>query len=108
MDRLRKKSILLTSYLEYLLGTVIGPSTVEIFTPTDPEQRGCQLSITFQNGVESEAVNKLLLASGVICDVRKPNVMRVAPAPLYNSFMDVYNFIQLLEASLKTLSNQAK
>ena len=74
-----------------------------IFTPTDPEQRGCQLSISFQNGIESEVVNKMMLASGVICDVRKPNVMRVAPTPLYNSFLDVFNFIRLLKTTLENL-----
>jgi kynureninase len=103
MDRLRRKSVLLTSYLEFLLHTVIGHDRIEIFTPSDPEQRGCQLSISFLKGVESETVNKLLLASGVICDVRKPNVMRVAPAPLYNSFGDVYTFIQILKKSLDTV-----
>lgn len=103
IHRLRKKSILLTSYLEYLLNTEIGPEKVLIFTPSDPDQRGCQLSISFQNGIESEVVNKMMLASGVICDVRKPNVMRVAPTPLYNSFMDVFTFIQLLKTTLENL-----
>ena len=105
MDRLRKKSILLTSYLEHLLTVVIGPDKVAIFTPSDVTQRGCQLSITFQNGVESEIVNKMLLEQGVICDVRKPNVMRVAPAPLYNSFGDVFNFIRVLKDSLDVVSS---
>ena len=103
IDRLRKKSILMTSYLEYLLITEIGPEKVLIFTPSDPNQRGCQLSISFQGGVESTVVNKLLLAGGVICDERKPNVMRVAPAPLYNSFVDIYTFIQLLKTILENL-----
>ena len=94
---------MLTSYLEYLLNTVIGPEKVSIFTPSDPEQRGCQLSISFQNGIESEIINKQLLGSGVICDVRKPNVMRVAPTPLYNSYNDVYTFIQLLKGILEII-----
>lgn len=85
------------------MNTEIGPEKVLIFTPSDPEQRGCQLSISFQNGIESDVVNKIMLSYGVICDVRKPNVMRVAPTPLYNSFMDVFNFIQLLKRTLDNL-----
>jgi kynureninase len=103
MDRLRKKSILLTSYLEYLLETEIGPEKIEIFTPKNPEQRGCQLSIAFLANVQSEDVNKVLALNGIICDTRKPNVMRVAPTPLYNSFNDVYDFIQILKKSLNCI-----
>ena len=103
MDRLRAKSLLLTAYLEHLLGADIGPDDVRIFTPSDPAQRGCQLSVTFLRH-DVEAVNKALLAAGVICDVRKPDVMRVAPAPLYNSFTDVFRFVQLLKAALCALA----
>ena len=103
IDRLRRKSILLTSYLEIMLKEVIGTERMEIFTPADPEQRGCQLSICFLNGVESEIVNKMLGKLGVICDERKPNVMRIAPTPLYNSFMDIFKFIQCLKDCLLSL-----
>ena len=103
MDALRQKSILLTSYLEFLINTEIGHENVTIFTPTDPAQRGCQLSLTFLRH-DVEAVNQALLRVGVICDVRKPDVMRVAPAPLYNSFTDVYRFIQFLRDTLCALS----
>jgi len=102
MHRLRAKSLLLTGYLEHLLGAEIGPDNVRIFTPEDPAQRGCQLSVTFLRH-DVEAVNKALLAAGVICDVRKPDVMRVAPAPLYNSFTDVFRFVQLLKDALCAL-----
>ena len=102
MDRLREKSIRLTAYLEYLINTEIGPSEVHIFTPSDPAQRGCQLSLSFLKR-DVEAVNRSLQSAGVICDVRKPDVMRVAPAPLYNSFCDVYDFVHLLKSTLATL-----
>ena len=74
---------------------------MKIFTPSNPEERGCQLSISFRHDVE--VVNKHLAAEGVICDVRKPDVMRVAPAPLYNSFTDVYRFVHILKDILEKM-----
>ena len=104
MEELRKKSLLLTGYLEYLLQTEIGPDMVTIFTPADPTQRGCQLSVKFLKH-NVEIVNKMLYKEGVICDVRKPDVMRVSPAPIYNSFHDVYLFIQRLKSVLSQLES---
>ena len=73
---------------------------VNIFTPRDPEARGCQLSLSFAGAGGVAPVFDALQAKGVICDVRKPDVMRVAPAPLYNSFLDVFEFVQLLKGVL--------
>jgi len=98
MPRLRAKSLLLTNLLEHLLLTEIPAGEVTIFTPADPTQRGCQLSLTFRQNLD--AVFQTLQAAGVVCDVRKPNVMRVAPAPLYNSAKDVWDFVQILKAAL--------
>jgi kynureninase len=100
MEKLRAKSLLLTAYLEHLIIGELG-GKVKIFTPANPEERGCQLSLSFQHDVE--IVNKSLAAAGVICDVRKPDVMRVAPAPLYNSFGDVYRFVHILKGILDKL-----
>ena len=71
------------------------PNDIDIFTPADPLQRGCQLSISFHSNLDE--IFKGLQENGVICDIRKPNVMRIAPTPLYNSFSDVYQFIQILK-----------
>ena len=98
MDRLVKKSLLLTGYLEHLILTELPPGEVGIFTPSDPLQRGCQLSMTFSRGVDKVFAN--LQERGIVCDVRKPDVMRVAPAPLYNSFSDVFEFVSILKEVL--------
>jgi len=94
MSSLRKKSILLTGYLERLINTQLSEH-ITIITPKEINQRGCQLSLVFKKGVEE--ISKELSAKGVICDVRKPDVLRVAPTPLYNSFHDVWKFIQILK-----------
>lgn len=99
MSALLAKSLLLTGLLEHLLLTEVPEGEVSIFTPSDPAQRGCQLSLSFRQDLD--AVFSKLQAAGVVCDVRKPNVMRVAPAPLYNSALDVYEFVQLLKGALK-------
>jgi len=94
MDKLVTKSKELTNYLLYLLNT-IDTDRIEIITP---EERGCQLSIRVQNG------NKNLFDSitekGVVADWREPDVIRVAPTPLYNSFQDVFNFYNILKKEL--------
>jgi kynureninase len=66
----------------------------QIITPREPGQRGCQLSI-----VVRERPRELLQAleqEGIVCDFREPNVIRVAPVPLYNSFHDVWTFARVL------------
>ena len=90
---IRKKSLLLTGYLEYLLKETVGDS-VEIVTPTDPAARGCQLSLTVKTGIQG--LQQQLTREGFICDFRKPNILRIAPTPLYNTFMDVWELATTL------------
>jgi kynureninase len=97
MDRLRAKSLLLTGYLEFLLRQELS-SHCEIFTPTDPAQRGAQLSLSFN--IDMDEALKLLGDMGVMCDLRRPSCIRVAPTPLYNSFSDVYEFVNILKSIL--------
>eukprot|EP01095_Lingulamoeba_sp_RSL-Kostka_P000336 TRINITY_DN1052_c1_g1_i1.p1 TRINITY_DN1052_c1_g1~~TRINITY_DN1052_c1_g1_i1.p1 ORF type:complete len:472 (+),score=161.32 TRINITY_DN1052_c1_g1_i1:32-1447(+) len=98
IEVLRAKSTLLTNYLEYLLEKHIVPLNVlKIITPKDPNRRGCQLSLLFS--IDIENIHKQISEKGVICDLRKPNVMRIAPTPLYNSFLDVWTFVDLLKSA---------
>ncbi|SHI34865.1 Kynureninase [Mesonia phycicola] len=94
---IRAKSVKITNYLEYLLKEIEGDQ-IEIITPQNPEERGCQLSIKVKNA--NKALFDKLMAAGVIADWREPNVIRVAPAPLYNSFEDVYKMVERLKALL--------
>uniref|UniRef100_A0AAY5EW70 Kynureninase n=1 Tax=Electrophorus electricus TaxID=8005 RepID=A0AAY5EW70_ELEEL len=105
MTDLRRKSVLLTGYLEYLLQYHYsrdeadpGKPYVRVITPSDPAQRGCQLSLSFS--VPIRAVFKELEKRGVACDMREPDILRIAPVPLYNSFTDVHLFISILESVL--------
>ncbi len=92
MEKLRAKSLLLTGYLEYLL-TQKGSNDFTILTPRDPAQRGAQLSLQMRE--HGKALCQRLLEKNVICDWREPDIIRVAPAPLYNSFMDAYRFAEI-------------
>jgi len=97
LKSLREKSIRMTAYLEYLLEQ-LSHLSFSIITPKDPERRGAQLSLLFaERGPE---VFKALTDNGVIADWREPNVIRIAPVPMYNNFEDCYRFYQIL-ASLK-------
>lgn len=96
-ENIRAKSVKITNYLEYLLKEIEGDQ-IEIITPQNPEERGCQLSIKVKNA--NKALFDKLMAVGVISDWREPNVIRVAPAPLYNSFEDVYKMVERLKALL--------
>lgn len=96
MDALVQKSKLLTGYLEFLLLNG-NRKDFRIITPADPAQRGCQLSIVMeQNG---KAVFDTLTQQGVIADWREPDVIRVAPVPLYNSFEDVWRFADIFHSA---------
>lgn len=100
---LREKSLLLTGFAEFLLNS-IADNKLKILTPSNENERGCQLSILIlENGRD---VFDQLTEHGVIADWREPNVagqggvIRIAPIPLYNSFIDVYKFYQLLKEAL--------
>jgi kynureninase len=93
MPALRAKSESLTGYLQYLLDRLPG-GCCKVITPRDPAQRGCQLSLLVQERAR-ELVNALEKA-GVASDFRAPNVVRVAPAPLYNTFHEVWTFARIL------------
>jgi kynureninase len=97
MPALREKSVRLTAYLEFLLRE-IRDDRISIVTPSDPSQRGCQLSIRVKDS--NKKLFDALIASGVSADWREPDVIRVAPVPLYNSFSDVYGFAQTLKQTL--------
>ncbi len=97
-ENLRKKSEKLTGYLEFLLDEMKNDA-INVITPRNPEERGCQLSIQVKNA--DKTLHTKLTEAGVISDWREPDVIRVAPAPLYNSFEDVYQFSGKLKEVLK-------
>jgi len=98
MDALRKKADHLTGYLEYLVNT-LGKDKVNIITPSDISQRGSQLSIQVNNA--DKALFDAITEAGVIADWREPDVIRVAPTALYNSYTDVYRFYTILKTALE-------
>ncbi len=98
MEALCEKSRKLTGYLEFLLRE-ISDERISLITPSDPDERGCQLSIRGKDADKS-LFNSLTL-SGVMADWREPDVIRVAPVPLYNSFTDVYRFAEILKQCLR-------
>ena len=100
MDSLRQKSIKLTNYLQFLLESEPdGQSKKQytIITPRQADQRGCQLSILVRE--HPKELFAKLEAAGVKCDFREPNVIRVAPTPLYNTFHEVWRFANILRRS---------
>ena len=98
MPALRAKSERLTGYLEFLLGQ-IDNDRISVITPSDPKQRGCQLSIRVKDSDKS--LFEAITSRGVFADWREPDVIRVAPVPLYNSFTDVYEFAEILKGCLQ-------
>lgn len=93
MPALREKSEMLTGYMEFLLQQLTH-LPFDIITPSDPTQRGCQLSLLFKE--RGKEVFEKLTENGVIADWREPNVIRIAPVPLYNTFEDCYRFYEIL------------
>ncbi len=99
MPALREKSLALTGYLERLLADRLAHA-IEIITPRDPQARGCQLSLRVRRG-NGRGVFDRLSDGGVVCDWREPDVIRVAPVPLYNRYADVYRFTELLAQAVE-------
>lgn len=105
IKKLRRKSELLTGYMEFLLHQ-IDPQEMHftILTPSNARERGCQLSIFMkQNG---KKVFDKISKAGVIADWREPGVIRVAPVPLYNTFEEVYRFAEIFKKALKPVSSR--
>jgi kynureninase len=97
MAALREKSLKLTAYLEQLIDRELA-GKVQIITPRDPQQRGAQLSLVAQGAARD--LERRLHAEGVVVDFREPNVIRVAPTPLYNTFHDCWQLVQALKRVL--------
>ncbi|KAI7704586.1 Kynureninase [Hortaea werneckii] len=107
MNQLRAKSLKLTKYLEDLLNslakeqeTSAGGACFSIMTPRNPAERGAQLSVLLVPGI-LDAVMHHLEKAGIVVDERRPDVIRVAPAPLYNSFQDVFAFVQQFDEACR-------
>ncbi len=98
MQRLREKSRRLTGYLEWLIESQLG-DVLEILTPREPERRGAQLSVRVRDGRDAgKSLFDHLVAHGVLGDWREPDVMRIAPAPLYNTFSDCLRYAEAVGA----------
>lgn len=98
MENLVAKSNKLTGYMEFLLNE-IQDKRISIITPRNPEERGCQLSIRVKDA--DKKLYDAISGRGIIADWREPDVIRAAPVPLYNSFMDVYRFVGILKDCLR-------
>lgn len=101
LARLREKSIALTGYLQRLLETRL-PGMVDIITPSSVSERGCQLSLRIARPpAAAKRCHELLAAAGVVADWREPDVLRVAPIPLYNSYCDVFAAVDALSQAVQ-------
>lgn len=103
MDALIEKRDKITAYLEFVLQEIDKEvdSTFEVITPSNPKERACQLSVYLHG--EGRALFDYLMKNGVITDWREPNVIRLAPVPLYCSFEDMYEFGQILKTGINAL-----
>jgi kynureninase len=113
MESLREKSVALTAYLEKLLGhwppsgeqSASAEMPYEIITPVNPEERGAQLSLKLRAGL-LQPVMEALEKAGVVVDERRPDVVRVAPAPLYNTWQDAWRFVQVFQDACRVALEQ--
>jgi kynureninase len=100
MKRLRRKSLGLTRYLEWLLDRELG-GRARLLTPADPARRGCHVAVQFTPPpADASAFVARLRAAGIVADWRRENVLRLAPVPLYNRYRDVYGAVQALKRTL--------
>ena len=89
-----KKSKILTSYMEFLINS-LDSDIIKIITPNNSDSRGSQLSIMIDRNEKS--VNDVFVSNNILCDFRKPNIVRAAPCAFYNTFSDIYNFVEVLK-----------
>jgi kynureninase len=107
MSALREKSVALTGYLEFLLQPLVDQGYFTIITPRASRDRGSQLSLFFEESVMEEVFVRLG-QRGVICDDRKPNVIRISPAALYNTFDEICVCVRILREVLEELQNEKR
>ena len=96
-DRLRKKAVQLGEYLLFIIDDInkrLPEPAMEIITPRDARERGCQLSLVMKR--QGRETYESLKKQGVIADWREPDVIRIAPVPLYNSFEDIFRFGEIV------------
>ena len=104
IEELRAKSMRLTAYTERLMLERCD-GEVQIITPTAPAERGCQLSFRVSGGARrGRRIFDALSSRGIMCDWREPDIIRIAPAPLYNRFVDVYELVEQLSTALKEIA----
>jgi kynureninase len=94
IDRLRARSVRMTSYLLALVDR-LPKDRFEVITPRRPDERGCQVSLRVRSGAKE--LLAALHRGGVVCDFREPDVVRIAPTPLYNTFHEIWQFARILE-----------
>ncbi|HVV08939.1 kynureninase [Amycolatopsis sp.] len=93
---LRERSLRLTGYLEELLDEILPGRPITVLTPREPARRGCQLSLRVPDA--EDLSRRLRVESGVVTDARKPDVVRIAPVPLYSSYHDCWRAVRALAA----------
>jgi kynureninase len=98
IDRLRAKSIRLTAYLEWLIAAGAGEA-IEVMTPADPDRRGGQLSLRLRG--RADRIQTRLQEAGVVGDYRQPDVLRLAPAPLFNTYGEMWRTAKSLQAAVR-------
>ena len=100
LGRLREKSIALTGYLQRLIESRL-PGLVDVVTPSSASERGCQLSLRIARpSAAAKRCHDLLASAGVVTDWREPDILRVAPVPLYNSYRDVFEAVNALSQAV--------
>jgi kynureninase len=103
MPELRAKSVRLTAYAERMIRAAA--RGVQILTPASPDDRGCMLSLRIGGGpLRGRRIFDVLSDHGIVCDWREPDVIRIAPTPLYNRFIEIFDLAETLGAALREIA----
>ena len=98
---LRERSQRLTGYLERLLDEITPTRPLAVVTPRDPARRGCQLSLRIGQGGAADLARRLRHGHGVITDAREPDILRMAPAPMYSTYHDCWRAVTALAEEVR-------